>query len=264
MAAQEKFSSELWAEFWRVSQRAIQKWVASHKDGAMPHVSDIPGMLAWELTAKKQSQAFRARCAEIRVGGGTVTGPSAAQAEEPKKPDLDWQEFRATMGSRPKKEFSLLIQQMEEFAAFYHYKLERAHELGDKGDQRFFNDLFIETSNAIRQQKLAADKLGIEEGQLFTKAQLEKFIRAFVFWSMRAIDADLAADPCKALLNLKSVEQVRAVREPRLLADRFVKPFARAARIESDSALSPWMVETVKDAVDDFIENGAKEFEAMK
>lgn len=260
MAAQDKFNSGEWADFWRVSQRVIQKWVGVHKAGGMPHVSNVKEMLEWELTAKKQSQSFRARCAEIRAGAGSVIGPAAP---EPKKPDLDWQQFRATMSSRPKKEFNLLIQQMEEFAAFYHYKLERAHEMGERGDQRLYNDLFIETSNAIRQQKLAADKLGIEEGQLFTKAQLDKFIRAFVFWSMRAIDAELAADPCKALLNLKSVEQVRAVREPRMLADRFVKPFARAARVESDSALSPWMVETVKDAVDDFIEGGSAEFEKV-
>jgi hypothetical protein len=256
MPKQDKFRTEDWAAFWRVTQRSIQKWIAAHKEGKMPMVSDVPAMLAWELNAKLQSQAFRARCAEIRAGGAAVSGPANTVA--PKAPAADWEKFKsATEGKRfdPKK----IIAQMEEFAGFFHYMLEQANVAGDQAKQRFYSDLFFDAANSIRQQKLAADKLGIEEGNLFSKDQLAKIIRAWAFWSFRGIDAELA-DLCPKLPGLKSVAQARAILEPVLLSVRFVKPFARAARVESESSLAPWIVETIADAVDDFIEEGAAAF----
>lgn len=245
-----------WSEFWHVTQRTVQRWGAAHERGEMPHYSNVPEILAWRHRAHKPPPEFMARCDEIEKNG--IEAPPAKPQPEP---DLDWQTFKKQANKR--LDHAQIIAQMEEFAAFYQYKLERANDKGDKAEQSFYSGLFFDAANSIRQQKLAADKLGIEEGQLFTKAQLARFIRAFAFWSMRGVDGVLA-EVCPKMPGVKSVNDGRNLLEPVLLSERFVKPFAKAARVESESALSGWMVETVKDAVDDYIENGAKEFEEVE
>ncbi len=229
------------AAYYRVNERTIKRWNAK----AAP-LHSVEEMAKWALTQKKLPQGFQARMRELTGSNGT---PAEA------KPNESWEKFKTTNAGKPG-----LIPQMERFAAFFHEQLEAAFERSDKTDQKFYSELFFDASNSIRQQKLAADKLGIEEGQLFTKAQLARVIHALAFWSMRTVDADLA-DLCPKLPGLKSVAEVRAILEPALLSARFVKPFARAARVESESSLSGWMVETIKDAVDDYIENGAAEFD---
>lgn len=234
----------------------------------MPLASDVPAMLKWELSAKRAPEKFSARCAELRAKNHRSVLSSSAPADPDSPPpvrhsaDPEWDEFRRSIAaSGGPKDHASQIRDLEVFRDGYAFKLERAIERGDEADVKHWNTLLIDTSNAIRQAKLAADKLGIDEGELFPKADLARVIRAFAFWAMRAIDADLA-DLCPRLTGLAYVEEVRAILEPALLSNRFVKPFARAARVDSESSLAPWMVETLRDAVDDYIEKGSSAFDA--
>lgn len=230
------------AAYYRVNERTIKRWNAK----AAP-LHSVEEMAKWSLTQKKLPQGFLARMRELTGSNGT---PAEA------KPNESWEKFKTTNAGKPG-----LIPQMERFAAFFHEQLEAAFERSDKTDQKFYSELFFDASNSIRQQKLAADKLGIEEGQLFTKAQLARFIRAFAFWSMRGNDAVIAELCPKMVAGFKSVSDARDALEPLVLSERFVKPFAKAARVVSESSLSGWMVETIKDAIDDYIEDGAAEFD---
>lgn len=233
-------SIEALAQFFRVNERTIKRWRAK----AAP-LHSVEEMSKWMLTQKRIPAGAVARMGELTGKAPDGTTPRNAA----------WLKFKAEH-PEPKS----LVQQTELFAAFFKLQLDDALDRGHKGDQKFFSEQFFDASNSIRQQKLAADKLGIEEGQLFTKEQLQRVFRAWTFWAMRGAD-DILAECCPRSLDLKTVPQARAIWEPAILSQRFVKPFAKASRVESESSLSPWMVETMKDAVDDFIENGAKEFE---
>ena len=81
---------------------------------------------------------------------------------------------------------------------------------------------------------------------------------------MHEIDAMLTELTPKlaALAPGITAPQVRAVLEPAALDARMLRPFAHACKIASPLSLPGWTVAVARDAVDDFLENGAALFDA--
>jgi hypothetical protein len=249
-----------WADFWRVTQRTIQRWRIAATRGEMPSPDQIDEMLQWQLTASRPPGDFVKRCSEIRLKRAHPAATGAASYRGAGPVDPEWQKFRETLAASGPKDHQAQIRDLEVFRDGYAYKLELAINRGAEAEIKQWNALLIDTSNAIRQAKLAADKLGLEAGELLPRPVVEHLLRALAYWNLRGIDAHLDA-LSRRLLNLSFPEEARRILEPELLSSRFLHPFARAAKVASHHALPPWAVATLRDATDDLLENGAAEFD---
>lgn len=255
MTANGEGYKKLWADHWATTLRGIYRWEQAHREGKMPHFSDVPAMLVWVLTARGLTEETKARAAAIRSGEYVI--PEMPEPPPPPEPTAAWTKFKE---ARQKKGHAEQLGDLEAFRDFYASKLGEAIDLNQISEIKLYNELLLDTANSIRQQKLAADKLGIEEGRLYTKEQLRAIIRAWAFWAMRGVDTDLP-DLCKNVVGVKSVDEARRITEPILLSARFLKPFAKAARVDGESELAPWIVAEMREAVDDYLENGAEKFQ---
>lgn len=242
------------ADFWGVPLRTANKWRAANKP-----VGDPIAMARLFLSqktapssAKNKARSLLREMMGIENGGGQ---------NGHKKPELiadpDWAEFELTTKGNYEDEKYGQLARFRDFAIF---KLEKSHKMGDESGVRGFGDQHIRYEQAIRQNKLADLRLGIDEGLLVPKAEFERLLRALVYWLMRCTDAHLP-ELCPRLMGKTTMEEVRAQLEPALLSVRFLQPLARATAVRAGVSLPEWAVGCLKDSVDDYIEDGAAEFE---
>ena len=233
------------SDIWGLTERRV---IELRKDAPL---DDLAAMKEWNVANPDAlSTKLKTRLADLLAiserGGGTGIDP-------------DWEEFQRTtagdVDDDPKKAMAA-VARARAFAAF---KFDKAAKENNRDDLKFFADLVAKLDSTLHDQQLRAKKLGIDAGDLVPRSEVERIARAWVFWAMRAVDADLA-ELCPKLTGLAQVNDVRGVLEPALLSNRFLKPFARAARIASPSAVPDWLVAILRDACDDYIENGAEEF----
>lgn len=244
------------AAFWRVSHVTIHNWMAKHAEGKMPRVDDIPAMLEWERGLPRGgrgrgSVTFVARCAELRVERG----------EKPPAPKTDeaWIKYREGAGARDPAGHKEQIKSLEMFRDGYAMKLDDALARQDHAEVDRWNELLIKTTNSIRQNKLAADQLGLDRGDIISFDEMDRIIAAFGYWTMRAIEQHLDALSGKLAALSPGFEKknVRAVLEPELLSLRFLVPFAKSAK-PSGIALPARAVAKLKQTAGDYLEDGER------
>jgi hypothetical protein len=243
------FSATKWAKFWRVSRQTADTWKQKAMRKEMPRSDDIPAMLDWEKTQIKKSPVFAARCAELRAEGEQAASRAAI--------DEDWVKFREGAGATSPKDNKAQINTLEMFRDGYAMKLDDAMKRKDMPEIRRWNELLIETTNSIRQNKLAAEKLGLDQGDIISFDEMDRIIFAFGYWSMRAVDQHLDAIAAK-LADLSpgfDKRTVRAVLEPELLSKRILIPFAKASK-PSGVSLPARAVAKLSQTVGDFLEDG--------
>jgi hypothetical protein len=272
--------SARWSEFWRVTPRTIQRWRKAHAAGAMPFApDDVDGMLRWSLGPERKPPAFLTRCAELRVKREKRPAPPSSDSPPPSAPgadpasstaahlaaNSDWAAFQAHLaaaaGSAP-RDAAAQIQDLEKHLHFAEFALRRARERGDEVAQKKYVAEVIQFSRAVKEQKLLADRLGIEAGELLPRSTVELLVAAFGYWAMRSIDQHLDY-LSRRLLNLSYPEEARAVLEPELLSARFVAPFARATHLAARNSLPPWLTAALRATVADYIEHGAAAFDRL-
>lgn len=262
--------SRTWADHWRVTLRTVQRWRLAALRRAMPSPDDVPAMLRWELTPGAKPPAFRRRCAELRLAQARAladptlpapTSPPPSSESNHAELQADWVEFQRQHPTHTSKAQAAQIQTLERELEFATFALGRARDRGDDYAQKKFSDDVIKFSRAVKEQKLLADRLGLESGELIPRATCETYLRAHAYWTMRA--TDLALDALAArLINLSFPEEARTILEAELLSVRFVQAYAHATRVAARNALPPWAVHCIRDTVDDFIEHGAALFDS--
>lgn len=215
-------------------------------------------MIRWALLPGRKPAGFLAKVAELRAAAEHASPGGARNTLA----DPDWDEFERQFPDSPEEDHAEQIKTLERRLAFFDFKLQKAIRIHAQDDIKFYSEQVIKFSNAVRQQKLMADKLGLEKGDLLARSQAELYFRAWAFWAMRAVDASLN-DLSPRLVSLTFPEEVRAVLEPSLLNNRFLIPFVLATKVESGVSLPEWALDCVRDAVDDYIEHGAASFEKL-
>ncbi len=247
------------AVYWRVTERTIARWRAK---GAPLH--DIAGMLEWSRDREKLPRAFIDRIAYL-TGAPEDDGDKRPDTEEARpldgSPDPNWAEFeKQARGDDPKLAMEK-IARARDYAAF---RFEKAAAKSDRSGMKFYGDLLAKMESVLHDAQLRAKKLGLDEGQLLPRGEVERIAWALAYWALRAVDLNLDALSVRfEKLGLSSAA-AREVLEPELLSDRFLVPFARAAKIQGGTELPEWLVAKMREACGDFLEKGEAEFDAVK
>lgn len=231
------------AKFWGVTQRTIQRWLKK----SVP-VDDVESMKVWARTQKRLPVGFQKKLAELRVAA-------------PMDADPDWDEFEHQLAEHGETGGEENEARLERYRDFFAFKLNKAIRAGQQDEIKYWEARFVTQEKAIRESKLLAEKLGLDNGETLRK-HTEAFVRALAFWSMRTTD-DLIEYLAPRLVGLTFPEEVRSVIEPILLDARFVGPLARASQVEGEAGLPDWVPGEIKRAVGNYIEDGERAFEEV-
>jgi hypothetical protein len=241
------------AVHWRVGEATIKRW----RTKGAPLTSDEE-MAAWFATQNSVPPVALARAKELATGATAAGGP-------PANSDAEWKAFveqsKLDATDTPKQSLAS-ITRARDFAAF---RFMEAAKTNNRSDMKFYADLLSTFDGVVHDAQLRAKKLGIDQGELLPRPEVERIVFALGYWLMRAADLQLDAltGRLKALAPGLAAEAVRGVLEPELLSMRFLEPFARAAKIQSGVSLPEWFVAKMRETAGDYLENGEKSFEAI-
>jgi hypothetical protein len=249
-AAKKRTLAEL-VKYWGVVLRTIQRWIS---EGA-PVDNDIE-MVKWLAPKRGLNEETHARIAKIRADN-----PDSFPRQDPV-----WLLWLADAERRALTGESSPFESIEQVRDFYAFKLKTASEAGDQRGSEFATARLIEIDKTIRDNKLAEKKLGIESGDTIPRADVEKWLRAFGFWTMRCVDLMLEdmVPKVASLAPTLTHEIARKAIEPGLIKARSLAPFVLATKVTGGTQLPDWAVAVVKDTVDDYVQNGAARFEEFK
>lgn len=243
-------NTKFWAEFWGVTDKTIRNW---RKEDVPVPFSLPESMVSWASTRQE-------------VPPGVTRKLKSLGFDETIKEDPDWNIYQSGKAERknagePEEDTANLL---EDYRGFYSFKLLKANKHNKRSDAEFFSGQVIKFDKAIRENKLLAEKLGIQSGETIRRDACERWIRSWVYWTMRGVDSVLAelCPKVAAAASSLSVEQVRDLMEPLLLEHRLLIPFARSAKLQAALAMPSWLIEQTKDSVDDYIESGGAAFDA--
>lgn len=225
----------------------------------VPHPSDIEAMIRWSALAEKPPAAFMRRVSELKRERSAVSDPGKPGAGA--YTDPDWSEFEKQEKPHPSDGESQ--QTLERLRDFYAFKLRKANAISDENSIRVFSDLVIKYEKAIRDNALAAKKLGVDVGELLPRPEVERIIFALAYWMLRSADLhiDALTGTITSMAQGLDRDKVRAALDGELLSTRMLIPFARAARLRAGIGLPDWAVAKFKDTAGDYLENGSDSFE---
>lgn len=234
------------AEYYGCSERTIKR----HRAAGAP-LYDLDAMAEYLPLHSGAPAGMKRKVAEHKAskGGGT----------ESLSGDADWAEFEKSVRTDDPKEAMEKIARARDFAAF---KFEKASRLNDKEEMGFYANLLSKFEGVFHDAALRAKKLGLDDGELLPRPEVERIAWALAYWTLRAVDQNMDALTSKltALSPGFDAAKVRAVLEPELLSARFLTPYARAAKIQSGVSIPVWLVAKMRESCGDFIENGEAAF----
>jgi hypothetical protein len=237
-----------YAQRYRCGERTIKRYAAK---GAP--LGDDAAMAEWAKGQSNLPGGLLEWCDEYKRKN--TAGDRAPETQS------DWDEFQKIARSDDPKDAMAKIAKARDFAAFMFEKASRAD---NRKDQKHFSDLLAKMEACLHDAQLRAKKLGVDSGELLPRPEVERVIFAMAFWLMRSADQhlDSLTARLRALAPGLDGEPIRSVLEGELLSDRFLVPFAQAAKIQNGVALPEWVVAKMREACGDFLEHGEKAFDA--
>jgi hypothetical protein len=209
--------------------------------------------LKWADGRERLPQGFAERCEELKEKAKGVGIPATA-AE-------DWSEFELLIRTESPQEAMVKITKARDWAYF---KLEKAAKADDKKGVKFYGDLLGKMEAILHDAILRAKRLGLDSGELLPRPEIERILWALAYWILRSTDQHLDAISAKLTKLSAGLDdaRVRAVLEPELLSQRFLGPFAQAAKLQNGVGLPQWVVAKMRESAGDFLEGGEKQFDA--
>jgi len=233
--------SESVAKFWGVTVRTVQRWRAA---GMRP--DSVVFMRNWARAQKRPAKAVVDKLTQL---------DDDAAREELADVDLDSLEI----DDDPAGDIAAL----QRYKVYYDRKLAKAIATRRRDDVRFYTDQLVKVSESVRKARIMADRLGLQFGEMLPREKVENWIRNFVWWMFRCVDAAKASMRPR-LVSLDFEEEVEAVLEPALIDAAIYQPLVMSVGERSQVDLPPWFGEAVQRAVDEFFEEDCENVETEK
>lgn len=241
------------AVFWGISERTAK---SERVKGTPLH--SVDDTREWAKT-RRVPNAVRQRLAD--VGAGESAGSAQPGAPDPRQ---QWEEFerQAKKAEGAPRESLAAMMQARDFAAF---RFTEAAKKNDKADMKFFADVLSTFDGVIHDAQLRAKKLGIDQGELLPRPEVERIILAIGYWMLRSTYQHL--DALEAQLRRLAPEldggPLRNALEGELLSVRFLEPFVRASKIQNGVAVPEWVVAKLRETCGDFLSGGERLFDTF-
>lgn len=211
-----KLSQAELAKVWGMSQSGIGKYQKAGCDFNAPEAE----IAKWLLKhATRKSKTMREKIESVLKVGRPKAAP----------PNLD----------DPKES-------LEGMADYYGRQLNAATnaEHVDREDVKFWTDLLIKTEESIRRSEAHAKKLGIDRGEMLSREEVERILRA-MFWGGNACVSNFSKQ-IALRLSEKTPQQVHAILKPTLTALMIFEPLKRLSQVPGKIHVPAWVVECAR------------------
>ena len=133
----------------------------------------------------------------------------------------------------------------ESFRDHYRNKLSEATACNDQEQVKFWSDLFLKQDESIRRSEAHAAKLGIDNGTVLPRAEVERILRAVFYAGNGCVNGALSTI-CEHLAGLSDPSDVYHALKPAIVGGRLFSGFDKVANIKGAPALPDWVIECVK------------------
>ena len=145
--------------------------------------------------------------------------------------------------------------------AYFWAKYRSHEEQGQLTLAEYYFKKYQEIGKTIRADEDHARKMGIDEGRIISREQLDSWIFAFAFHCVRGIEADVKhmASEIKRRIELGDSDfdlenDTREQLDRFFMRRRFLTPFAKSVQDDSGVSLPKWVFEIIQNAVETFFE----------
>jgi len=192
------------AEYWGISQKTISEWSGK----GFPASGTRAEQAAWiSQNAKRKNQATKKRLAEfIKSSDGDASDISLEAAR-----DFYSRELNAAMKAKVKDSESI----------------------------KLWTDLLIKSEKCIRESEAHAKKLGLDKGELLSRGEVERILRA-VAWSGNACIDKFSKQIAQRLSDKKPAE-VHRILKPTLTALTLFEAMKRVTKTPGEVNLPEWV-----------------------
>lgn len=245
-----------------ITKQAVLKW---EQNGAPLHSEEET--VEWLLTGKRITGKTRRACLEYKqrhakFGGAVDESLPDESTFSDVADDLHSKVSAAARGRDLGGKAESIAEsnsRLAKFTDYYASQLADMIKCNDPAGIEFWGKQYRASEKIQQEGLILAKKLGVDNGELLKKEDAETYLRAVAYWLVRGVDSAK-----RRLREHITATNSDLVLDANLLAEVFVGPIARACRVDGPTALPGWAVETLADAVDDYVENGAEEFRAVK
>ena len=137
------------------------------------------------------------------------------------------------------------LKNLEGILDYYMGKLNESVQHGELESIKFWNEHVIKTSESIRRSEAHAAKLGIDNGTVLPRAEVERILRAVFYAGNGCVNGALSTI-CEHLAGLSDPSDVYHALKPAIVGGRLFSGFDKVANIKGAPALPDWVIECVK------------------
>lgn len=224
------------ARRWGVSKMAVTAW---NKKGYPVHNDRL---LAEVLIKTEAPSRVKAKALEFTTGFTESTA-------DPKGDDLE------TVGTHLAKTTLQTVEEIEKDILRYTNDQHRAEREGNREALEYATNQKLKFQKALIEVRMRLKKMGEESGKQISKPEFEQIISAMASRAALGVHQliqKISLDVCES----ETAEEAIGKLEPLVLAELFVDPFVRAAGLAAGCGMPAWVVDGIKTAIGDHIEDG--------
>lgn len=182
---------------------------------------------------------------------------SGCDFDAPDKEVARWLLKNAKRKSKPMREAIALVlkpktpesgepegqRSLDEMRDYYASKLDAATKSEDVDHEaiKFWNDLWLKADESIRRSQAHEKKLGIEQGEILSRGEVERILRA-MFWAGNACCDKFSKQIAQRLSDKKPAE-IHKMLKPFLTASALFQGLKRVAKTPGDMNLPQWVID---------------------
>ena len=133
----------------------------------------------------------------------------------------------------------------ENFRDHYQKKLDEATITNDQDQVKFWSDLFLKQDESIRRSEIHAAKLGIDNGTVLPRAEVERILRAVFYASNACVQGQLTSI-CEQLVGYDNPGDMFHALKPAIVGGRLFSGLDKVMNTAGAPNVPGWVVDCIK------------------
>ena len=133
----------------------------------------------------------------------------------------------------------------EDFRDHYQRELEKATDSNDQDQVKFWSDLFLKQDESIRRSEAHAAKLGIDNGTVMPRAEVERVLRA-IFYAGNANVQGVLTSICQQLVGYTDAGELYHALKPAIVGGRLFSGLDKVMTTRGAPNVPEWFVDCIK------------------
>ena len=136
------------------------------------------------------------------------------------------------------------LQSAEDFRNHCKAKLAEAIGHNDQNEIEFWAKLHLQYDESIRRSETHAAKLGIDNGTVLPRAEVERILRAVMYAGNACVQGALTSI-CEKLAGISEPAEIFRILKPAIVGGRLFAGFEKVKNTRGEPGLPGWVVECV-------------------